>query len=270
MIVKNFPNFNLKQIANSGQIFRMNECPDGSFNIISQNKFLKAIQKTEKQICFFCTQKDFDSYWYDFFDLKTNYQKIINCVDKKDLFLSEAVEYGAGIRILRQDLFEVIISFIISQRNNIPKIKSTIEKICKKFGKEKQDKETGIKYYTFPTKEKLSNLEELQGLSLGYRDKYISKFSESLCVKNFSLEKLKNQKSINVQKEMLKSIYGVGEKVANCVLLFALHDIEAFPIDRWIKKIIEEQYNGDFPFEIYSKVGGVIQQYLFNYVITKK
>lgn len=270
MILKNISNFNLKQIACSGQIFRMKECEDGGFFINSKDKFLKAIQKDKRMIQFFCSEEDFNSYWSIFFDLKTNYKKIIDRADKQDLFLQNAIEYGSGIRILKQDLFESIISFIISQRNNIPKIKNTIEKICRKFGTEKEDKETGIRYYTFPNAENLSTQEELQGLSLGYRDKYISKFSESICNKSFSLEKLSSLKSYEDSKEMLMSIYGVGEKVANCVLLFGLHKIEAFPIDTWIKKIIENQYKNNFPFKKYAGIGGVIQQYLFYYITNKK
>ena len=142
MIKKRLTNFNLEQIADSGQIFRMNKQSDGSYDVISKDKFLKIEENKNGEFCFYCSQNDFDKYWHNFFDLEFDYSKILKNIDKNDEFLSDACKFGSGIRILRQDLFETIISFIISQQNNIPKIKNTIEKLCEKFGEAKKDKET--------------------------------------------------------------------------------------------------------------------------------
>lgn len=270
MIKKRLTNFNLEQIADSGQIFRMNKQSDGSYDVISKDKFLKIEENKNGEFCFYCSQNDFDNYWHNFFDLEFDYSKILKNIDKNDEFLSDACKFGSGIRILRQDLFETIISFIISQQNNIPKIKNTIEKLCEKFGEAKKDKETGIRYFAFPKAKDLCKLENLQGLSLGYRDKYISKFSESVYNKEFSLKDLEKEESLEICKKKLLSIYGVGEKVANCIVLFSLHKINAFPIDTWMKKVIEIKYNGRFPFEKYDGYLGIIQQYLFFYAKSLK
>ncbi|MGI6681019.1 MAG: DNA glycosylase [Bdellovibrionota bacterium] len=165
MIIKKIKNLNLEEIAESGQIFRMNKNKDNSFNIISKDKFLKVKEAKSGEFHFYCERKEFENYWKNFFDLETDYSKILSLIDKNDKFLYEASKAGSGIRILRQDLFETIISFIISQQNNIPKIKNTIEKLCKKFGELKEDKETGCKFFAFPKAKDLRNIKDLQGLS---------------------------------------------------------------------------------------------------------
>ena len=144
------------------------------------------------------------------------------------------------------------------------------QELCEKFGEAKKDKETGTRYFAFPKAKDLCKLENLQGLSLGYRDKYISKFSESVCNKEFSLKDLEKEESFEMCKKKLLGIYGVGEKVANCIVLFSLHKINAFPIDTWMKKVIEIKYNGRFPFEKYDGYLGIIQQYLFFYAKSLK
>lgn len=265
MITKKLKNFNLKQIADSGQIFRMDMQEDESFHVISKDKFLKIKEVKNGEFCFYCSENDFNNYWYDFFDLGYDYSKILKNIDKNDTFLCDACKYGSGIRILRQDLFETIISFIISQQNNIPKIKNTINKLCEKFGTKKIDKETKIKYFSFPKPNDLCDLSTLCDLSLGYRDKYISTFAQSILNKTFNLKELENEESLKICKENLLSIYGVGEKVANCIVLFSLHKINAFPIDTWMKKVIETKYNNNFPYEKYDGYLGIIQQYLFYY-----
>lgn len=269
MIKKTIDNFDLEKIADSGQIFRMNKNDDGSFCVISKDKFLK-ISQNKNKISFYCSKKDFKDYWEIFFDLKKDYKKIEKIIDKKDKFLSAAFSYGKGIRILNQDLFETIVSFIISQQNNIPKIKNTIEKMCKKLGKKIKDKETGVEFYAFPTPKKLSKLENLEGLSLGYRDKYIATFCQNLGKNEAILgQKFKNL-SYEESKKELKNIFGVGEKVANCVLLFSLGFINAFPEDVWIKKVIKLKYNGKFPYKRYDDFLGIIQQYLFYFAKNTK
>lgn len=181
-----------------------------------------------------------------------------------DARLYEAAIQGYGIRILRQPVFETIITFLVSQNNNIPRIKATIEKLCERFGR-KMTAPGGQQYYTFPEPEVLADVDKLQGLGLGYRDKYIAaaaKIAASGCI---DIERLEAEE-YSTAKLILTNFLGVGEKVADCICLFALHKLEAFPVDTWVKKIEERYYGGRFPREKYAGYQGVMQQYLFAYI----
>lgn len=260
MIEKPLKPCNLEQIMNSGQCFRMKKLDDNSYRIYAHDKCTYA--KMENDILFLeCTNEEFDSFWKDYFDFETDYQKICDLVDQNDEFLTEAVKYGYGMRILKQELWEMLITFIISQNNNIPRIQNSVNMICEKFGTKKTDVR-GYEYYAFPNKKQLScaTIEQLRECGLGYRDRYIYELSNS----DFDVYTLKNMSIDEAEKELCK-ITGVGKKVANCVKLFGLHDLESFPIDTWIKKICDKYYNGKFPVEKYKGCAGVIQQYIFFY-----
>lgn len=264
MIKKTILNFDLKMIEESGQCFRMRKITDNKFSLVAMDRYLE-IEKIEKNTFrFSCSQEEFDSIWEEYFDLKTDYSKVISSVDLKDEFLTEAVNYGSGIRILKQDTWEMIVTFIISQRKSIPSIKNIVERLCVKYGEEKEY--NGTTYYTFPSYDVLGSLEleDFQDLSMGYRDKYILKAARSFLYGEINIDYLKEANYEDAYKVLLE-LYGVGKKVANCVLLFGLYHIDAFPIDTWIERIINKVYDGNFPRDRYKGYEGIIQQYMFYY-----
>ena len=231
----------LDQIADSGQVFRWRKLEDG-YLLIATDKAVVATQEGNEITVFFDGEEE---YWKNYLDLLTDYRQIIESIDPKDEYLTQAAKIGKGIRILRQDFFEMLVSFIISQNNNIPRIKKTIEGLCEGFGTKKQIGD---------------DIWFLAGFGLGYRQRYLEKLiSDGVDVKYF-----KSLDFIEAKKQ-LKSIVGVGEKVACCVALFGLHHLEAFPIDTWMKKIQNEIYHGSFDLKRYGKYAGVLQQYMFYY-----
>lgn len=260
MVEKILKPCDLGQIADSGQCFRMIKQDDDSYRICADVHCTYAKMDGEKLILE-CTDEEFESFWKDYFDWDTDYDKICKSVDPQDEFLNEAVKYGSGMRILKQELWEMLITFMISQNNNIPRIQNSVNKICERFGEKKIDSR-GNEYYTFPNKNQLAmaSIDELRDCGLGYRDRYLYEISHS----DFDVYSLKNMQIDEAEKALCK-ITGVGKKVANCVKLFGLHDLASFPIDTWIKKICDKYYNGSFPVEKYKGYAGVIQQYIFFY-----
>lgn len=256
-------NFSIKQICESGQCFRLNPVEKQKYSVIAFGKYL-LLEETEKEIRFYCSQEEYDSLWFDYFDLKTNYSRFIKSIPNQDRYLIQAATFGAGIRILKQEVWEMIVSFIISQQNNIKRIKKSIELLCQKFGEKKYFE--NIVYYAFPSAETLAQAtqEELNQCNLGYRSKYILKTAQSIVKKEMDITVLKNMSYEQAKTELMK-LYGVGKKVADCICLFGLHQLEAFPIDTHIKKVLETNYQNQFPFESFQGYEGVIQQYIFYY-----
>lgn len=264
MIEKSITNFDLKMIEESGQCFRMKEISDNKYSLVAMERYLEIERIEADTFRFSCSKDEFDTIWEEYFDLKTDYSKFLSSVDLSDEFLTEAVRYGSGIRILKQDTWEMIVTFIVSQRKSIPSIKNIVERLCMKYGEEKES--NGVTYYTFPSYQVLGLLElqDFQDLGMGYRDKYILKAAKDFLYGEIDLEYLKKASYEDAFKA-LSSLYGVGIKVANCVLLFGLYHIDAFPIDTWIERIINIRYNGNFPREQYKGYEGIIQQYMFYY-----
>lgn len=260
MLELDLKNFDIDQIAESGQCFRMYRLEKNTWEIFALNEFLKIQKKFigNKTIhIFYCSQKKFDSFWFNYFDLQTNYENYIHRILKtNDEYLKQAVIFGSGLRILNQDLWEMIVSFVISQQNNITRIKNCLKNLC------------DINEGKFPSPEDFLNLkkEDLASVKLGYRESYLSKISEDIVNKNFDLKKLKKMNYDDAFK-YLKNLHGVGDKVANCITLFGLHKIESFPIDVWIKKIIEQRYQNNFSLENFhlEAIGGIVQQYMYFY-----
>lgn len=214
-----------------------------------------------------CREKD-EEYFRGYLDLDTDYGKVIGQIDKEDAFLTGAAQMGKGIRILRQDLWEMIISFIISQRNNIPRIMKSIDALCEKLGEKIIFDYEGeyLVGYGFPSPEKIVGA-DLSEFKFGYREKYIRQTAEDILEGKFDLEEVKNAvktgQTPEPVKEMLKRLKGVGEKVASCIQLFGLHQLSLFPIDTWIAKVEKTYYKGHFPVEKYKDTAGIMQQYLF-------
>lgn len=265
MIIKS-KNFNLKQIADSGQCFRMNEIAKDQYSLIAFDQYIELIQIDDHTIKITCDEEEYQNIWYNYFHIGYDYERIYeNLIRGEDSFLKDAAQYGWGIRILEQDPFEVLISFIISQNKNIPAIKSSIESICEMFGECKT--QGSITYYTFPTPEKLSqaSLEELRLAKLGYRDKYVLSAAKAIAKGEVDLFNLKNKNHDEAFK-ILNDFYGVGIKVANCISLFGLHHLDRVPVDVWIKRILREIYDHNFDWNRYKGYAGIIQQYMFYYI----
>lgn len=217
------------------------------------------------------TDENAEKSLYDYFDLGTDYSTGLIIPDT-DEFAKDSFEFGKGIRILKQDAWESLISFIISQRNNIPKIKSTIEKMCKVYGEkiegdqEDNTKSSIILGYTFPSIEKLSetSILDLTVLGLGYRDEYVNEVAQDIRYNSYKLNGLKNKRipSYTVISR-LKEFRGVGDKVANCVALFGLNRLDTFPIDVWMQRVIDRYYQGNLNEASFGKYRGLMQQYMF-------
>lgn len=272
MLIHN-QNFDIKQIADSGQCFRMNpiENKDNKvkYGLIAYGKYLELIQINPDTVELSCTEEEFHQIWEEYFDLNYDYGKIIHTlVAGEDEFMKEAARFGKGIRILKQEPFEAAISFIISQNKNIPAIKNCIEGICERYGEKKISQECkGISYTTFPAAEVLAKADtaDLRALKTGYRDEYIKSASKAVTEGELNLEYLKLC-SFEDAVITLKKIHGIGEKVANCISLYGLHHIEGFPVDVWIRRVIEEIYHNQFDKDKYQGYSGIVQQYMFYYM----
>ena len=274
--LENYKSFEPKHIFECGQCFRWNENEDGSYTGIFKNNILN-VKKENNKITFkgVCEEKIIKTCT-DYFNLDMNYEKIKEELSNVDEYLKTSISYGNGIRILKQDLWETIISFIISANNNIPRIQGIIERISKQYGREIIWNEKS--YYTFPTIEELSkaSVEELRALGLGFRDKRVYDTTRMILNKDIDLKKIENSDDVDFIKEELLKLPGVGGKVADCIMLFALNKFEVFPIDVWVRRVMNELYikNEDetkvdkkeiakLAQEKYSNLAGLAQQYLF-------
>lgn len=275
-ILENANSFNLRDIFECGQCFRWNKEDDESYTGVIENNVIN-VKNIENKIIFkgICNG-NIQEIVTNYFDLNRDYTKIKNELSKIDDYMKNSIKYGEGIRILNQDLWETIISFIISANNNIPRIKGIIERLSKKYGKEIIW--NGKKYYTFPTPEELRNVsvEEYRKLGLGFRDIRVYETTKMILNKEVDLKKLFNEETETVREELLK-LSGVGPKVADCILLFStLKRFEVFPIDVWVRRVMNDLYikNEDEKkvskkqiLEIadkkYGNLAGIAQQYLF-------
>ena len=269
--------FELKDIFDCGQCFRWNKELDNSYTGIFGNNVINVAIKGEKVIFKGICEGNIKEVCTDYFDLNRDYEKIKQDLSKIDDNMKTSIEYGKGMRILNQDLWETIISFIISANNNIPRIKGIIERISAKYGKELVYK--GKSYYTFPTVEELSKAEvqDLRKLGLGFRDVRVYETTRTILSRQVDLEKLHQEKDFNKVRETLLTLSGVGPKVADCILLFStLKRFEAFPIDVWVRRVMNELYikNADetkvnkreiekIAYEKFGNLAGLAQQYLF-------
>lgn len=273
-------NFSLRQICESGQCFRLERLSDAAgedgkesirerYALTALGRYL-TIEQAGNSLFFDCPEEEFEQVWRKYFDLEEDYGKIIDSIDREDGYLLRAASFGSGIRILRQDLWEMIVSFIISQQNNIKRIRKCIDLLCRKYGEEMCTKE-GKVFYTFPGPEALSgaSLEDLYACNLGYRSKYIQKTAQAVRDREVKLEAILQMDYEAAMAELCR-LYGIGVKVANCICLFALHKTEAFPVDTHINKVLKEQYPKGFPFEKYEGYAGTIQQYIFYYDLMKR
>lgn len=272
VIVRGIEDFNLKETFECGQCFRWNEEEDGSYTGVAYDRVINVKLEGDVLIIDNTDLNDFYDIWFDYFDLGRDYKQIKENLSK-DPILKEAIQYGQGIRILRQDTWETLISFIISQNNRIPQIKKVIENLASSFGNPIEYK--GRVYYTFPKAEELVmfDVETIAQTKCGFRAKYILDAASKVFSGEIDLLKL-FEYSTNEIRDILMSINGVGPKVADCVILYSIGRYDTFPTDVWIKRIVEYLYlkREGTPLEIqlfaidkFGDLSGFAQQYLFYY-----
>lgn len=270
----NIKDFEPKHIFECGQAFRWRKEDDDSYTAIHMGKIVNVKKKNENIIFSNTNEKDFQNIWQDYFDLQTDYSEIKSELSK-DPILEAAIKFGEGIRILNQEPYETTISFIISANNQIPRIKKSIELISENYG-EFIDEYKGIKYYSFPKPEILAKVDESEleeKCKVGYRGKYIVNTSKMIYNKEVNLDKLYNMPTKDA-KEILMTLPGVGPKVSDCILLFSLNKNDAFPVDVWVKRVMEHFYLKEdtslkniskYAEDKFGNLGGYAQQYLFYY-----
>lgn len=269
MITRTIENFSMSQICRSGQCFRMTEREKGSFAVMAGDRYLE-VRQQGKRCQFDCSEEEFSAFWQVYFDLGQDYGSYIGQIEEGDGYLRTAAAWGSGIRILRQELWEMLVSFLISQQNHIARIRRCIQNICREYG-EPQQNSRGERWYGFPRPEALAGLEEdaLKACNLGYRSKYVVRAARSVAAGETDLEAISAMPYPEAKAELMK-LYGVGEKVADCICLFALHQLEAFPVDTHIRQALEKHYPQGFPAAQYEGVQGVMQQYIFFYELSRQ
>ena len=272
-ILRNAKSFEPVHIFECGQCFRWNKEKDGSYTGVIKNSVIN-VKKIGNDVEFTgVCDENIKQICEEYFNLQTNYEAIKEKLSNIDIYLKNSIEYGNGIRILKQDLWETLLSFIISANNNIPRIKTIIERIAKKYGNRIEYRNK--MYYTFPTPEMLQNasIDDFRGLGLGFRDVRIYETVQRTLKGEIDLEKLKQEENTEVLRKKLLEIPGVGPKVADCVMLFALNRFDVFPVDVWVKRVISELYFNkkeqtpnvihEFAEKQYGNLAGLAQQYLF-------
>lgn len=264
MIEYVIPDFNIDQIARSGQCFRFRRAGEGRYSLIAGGKWLD-IEQNGETVRFSCTENEFEGFWRDYFDLNADYGRYKSKVAKRDAYLRAAVETGSGLRILRQELWETIICFIISQQNNIPRHHEvrgwTVYAVRRgRAGRKRR----GLSCLSDGGAPRAVHAEELAPIRLGYRAKYICATARQVASGAVDLEKVARMKYADAKNELLR-LTGVGIKVAECICLFGLHHIDAFPIDTHIRQMLDAHYPKGFPLTRYRGFAGVMQQYAFFY-----
>ena len=250
----------LAQTLDCGQSFRWKPQDDGSFHGVAYGKSVTvSLDKTDMYIEN-ATADDFKNIWYSYFDFSLDYGKIREEISTIHPVLNEAAKYAPGIRILRQEPFEALCTFIISQNNNIKRIKGIVQRLCENFGEEISPGD-----FAFPTPQKMAELsaDDLAPLRAGFRNRYLIDAAQKVYSGEVDLESCRTLDYEQARKELMK-ITGVGVKVADCTLLFGLHRIEAFPVDVWMKRAMEKLFPGMMPSD-FGDCAGIAQQYIFHY-----
>ncbi|WP_061996996.1 DNA-3-methyladenine glycosylase [Clostridium sp. ATCC 25772] len=277
IVLKDVENFELKDIFDCGQCFRWNKTKDNTYIGVAYNKVIEIEKEGNNVIIHNSNIKDFNEIWCEYFDLKRNYSEIKEEL-KKDSILATAVAFGEGIRILKQEPFEILISFIVSANNRIPMIKRAINNISKEYGNELEYK--GEKYYSFPSVDRLieASQEDIEKMGVGFRAKYIVDSIEKVYNNVYNLEEIKSMDDDGCH-EGLKQFNGVGPKVADCIMLFSMQKYSSFPVDVWVKRAMQHFYVAPdvslpkirmFARDKFGNLAGFAQQYLFFYARENK
>ncbi|WP_434797764.1 DNA-3-methyladenine glycosylase family protein [Terrisporobacter vanillatitrophus] len=266
--------FDPQHVFDCGQCFRWLKEENNSYTGVVQGRIMN-VKKENDLIIFDNTNKeDFYNIWFDYFDLGRDYSEIKNELKVMDEYLKKATKFGQGIRILQQDGWEMLISFIISANNRIPMIQRAINNLSEKYG-EFIGEYRGKKYYAFPTPEKLSqaSVEDIRACQTGFRDKYIKSVVDYVSENKEDVLSYRELSTEECIKELVK-FNGVGPKVADCIALFGMQKYDTFPVDVWVKRVMEEFYVEDnlslpkirkFALDKFGDLAGFAQQYLFYY-----
>lgn len=279
VVIENVKNFELAHVFDCGQCFRWSRQERGSYIGVAFGRVIEVLKKGSDIVIYNTDKKEFEEIWVHYFDLNRDYSAIKEILSRDEL-LKQSVEFGHGIRILQQEPFELVISFIISANNRIPMIKRAINNISSKWGKELMYK--GKTYYAFPSPKELSEaaVEELEACGVGFRAKYIADTADK--VYKSSSEEYKQEYDLSFIKEqsdddcheLLQKFNGVGPKVADCIMLFSMGKYSAFPVDVWVKRAMQHFYLApdvslkkirDFGRGKFGSLSGFAQQYLFYY-----
>lgn len=267
-MIKRIDHLDLKQTAYSGQCFRWKEADGNGFTIVAFGKSVKIapVEGEEDLFELSCDEKEWDEVWSVYFDMDTDYNHIEKLImESGDEHLIEAFKLGHGIRILRQDLWETIISYLISQNNNITRIKRSIDALCTRCGYKATGYNEGVSFrFPGPGDKLPEGIFDDSSLGLGYRNIYLKEMYEFAKENPEWLSKIPEMDYAKAREELLKR-KGIGPKVADCISLFGLHHVEAFPIDTHVKQLLNKYYSTGFDFDYFDGVAGIIQQYLFFY-----
>ena len=259
IVFENMKDLDLKETLDCGQCFRWKEREDGSFIGVVHGRIAAASMDGDRLILDGAVEDDRDM-WSDYFDLSIDYSDIKEKLSTLHPVMAEAARFAPGIRILRQKPFEALISFIISQNNNIKRIAGIVDRLCENFG---EPIDGGM--YAFPTAERLAALEpdDLAPIRAGFRHRYIIDAARRVNSGDIDLESLREMPYAAAQKELMR-ITGVGVKVADCVLLYGLHRLDSFPLDVWMKRAMAVLFDGMDP-KVFGEYAGIAQQYIFHY-----
>lgn len=274
VILEGVSDFDPKHIFECGQCFRWKDQGDGSYTGVAKGRVINVSREGDTIYLKNTNLEDFNNIWKDYFDLNTDYSKIKNELRNMDEYLEKATEFGWGIRLLRQDPWEMIISFIISSNNRIPMIQKAIKNLSREYGTYIGSYE-GEDYYDFPTPQQLSkaSIEEIRACSTGFRDKYIKSTTEEVIKNNDDVYSYRNLSTEDCIKELLK-FNGIGPKVGDCIALFGMQKYDTFPVDVWVKRVMQEFYVEDdmslpkirkYAIDKFGDLSGFAQQYLFYY-----
>lgn len=271
IVLKGVKDFELKHIFDCGQSFRWNEDKDGSYKGVAYGRASR-VAKIDGDVFIRGGVIDDRDFWINYFDLTRDYGEIKKRLSEDEI-LKEAINHGEGIRILNQEPFEIVVSFIISANNRIPMIKRAVENISRLYGKKIVFE--GNEYYSFPSPEELSKatVEELEKCGCGFRAPYIVETTKEIAEGNVDLNAIKAMCSDEAHKALM-NLKGIGPKVSDCIILFSMGKHDAFPVDVWVKRIMQYFYLApdvslkkirDFGREKFGSYAGFAQQYLFYY-----
>ena len=261
--IKNISCFDLAQTLDCGQAFRWTQDDTGIWHGIAFGKYIELSNENGNIVITHSNKQDFEKIWHNYFDLNRDYAKIITEVSH-DATVAKAANYCSGIRLLNQEPWEALCSFIISQNNNIPRIKGIIERLCENFGQKIMGG------YTFPSAQTIAELsvDDLAVIRSGFRAKYIIDAAQKVASGDINLNSLKSI-DYDTAREKIMNIKGVGPKVADCVLLYGLGHKNAFPRDVWINRALDQLFDGKIP-DCVKDYGGIVQQYIFHYIIYRQ
>lgn len=265
MLVEIQDDFDLEKIAQSGQCFRVRRFENGVYRFISGNDVVYIQDAGNHKFSVSCGSDEWDSIWSSYFDLDRCYNEIFNIECGKHPFIDQAMVCGRGLRILHQNPWEMLVTFIISQRKNIPSISKSVELLSTRYGHPIETEHESL--YSFPSPYELEwvSEEELVNCRLGYRAQYVLDAIHQVVTGNLDLNILFSYNDEQLIQELQK-IHGVGKKVANCIALFAYGRMDCVPIDIWISRAIENDCEGQSPFYLFKGNAGIIQQYVFYYM----